>query len=209
MGIGNDKTQITPELYTAIVEVVKQQICNMNTMMPGRVVSYDKSKNTGVVQPTLQIKFVDQEAAEDRPTLSEVPFCWPRMGKAHLRFPVQPNDEGMILFSQRSIDLWQAKGGVVDPLDNRKFDYSDAVFYPGLSSDPNKPSFVADDANAELVNDQMVIEMLPDGKISIRNGTGDLITQLETAFKLLGVEPLLAGAGVYSTVATFLGSLKK
>lgn len=42
--------------------------------------------------------------------------------------------EGLIHFSQRSVDYWIEQGGPVRPLDARMFDATDAFFAPGYRS---------------------------------------------------------------------------
>lgn len=49
-----------------------------------------------------------------------------------LALPVAVGDTGLLIFSDRSLDVWLATGGIVDPGDDRRHALSDAVFVPGL-----------------------------------------------------------------------------
>jgi hypothetical protein len=49
-----------------------------------------------------------------------------------LVLPVSVGDTGLLVFADGSLDVWLARGGVVDPLDDRHHALSDAVFIPGL-----------------------------------------------------------------------------
>lgn len=73
--------------------------------------------------------------AETLPVLSSVPVCWPGAGGMRLILPLKKGDTGYLMFSEASIDAWQAKGGLVDPGDPRRFHLADAWFVPGLKSD--------------------------------------------------------------------------
>lgn len=51
---------------------------------------------------------------------------------ASLVLPVAKGDTGLLIFCDSSLDVWLARGGLVDPLDDRHHSLSDAVFIPGL-----------------------------------------------------------------------------
>lgn len=208
MGIGTDQFQTTPTLYETVRLAVEQRLAEIFTVLPGKIVSYEAAGNVAVVQPTLKVKYRDEAAAKERPVIAGVRVQFPKMGNSWLRLPVNPGDEGLLVFSQRSIERWQALGGVQDPEDPRKFSYSDCFFQPGATSDPETFPPAGAASSAEFVNDRMLLELLPTGKLKMQNDTGEIITQLTLAFETLGKEPLLAGAPIYLAVAQVLGSFK-
>ncbi|NIS15866.1 MAG: hypothetical protein GWN96_06460 [candidate division Zixibacteria bacterium] len=53
-------------------------------------------------------------------------------GKCLLTIAPQAGSYGYYHVSQRALDSWLTKGGIVDPSSSRKFDISDGVFEPGL-----------------------------------------------------------------------------
>lgn len=119
------------ELAILIRLAVAERLRQVNTCLPGRIVSYDAAKQTATVQPLLKSKNPDGEV-ETLPPLVNVPVVFPRAGGAAITFPVAKGDGVMLSFSQRSIDEWRGEGGehVVD--DPRMLDLSDAIATPGL-----------------------------------------------------------------------------
>ena len=106
------------------------------TALPGRVQSFDGSKQSADIEPLIH----DTWEAEDRtnqtgplPVIPSVPVCFPGSGAFRVTFPVSKGDTGLLVFCARSIDRWLSEGGSVDPQDDRTHDLSDAVFIPGLT----------------------------------------------------------------------------
>lgn len=208
MATGNDARQLTPDFYQAMRQIIEQEFLDVFTAMPGQVSSYDDATKLAVVQPTLQVKYRDEAAAKNRPLISNVPVIFPKMGKAHVRFPVNPGDEGLVIWSQRSIDTWLANGGVVDPGDNRKFDYSDAFFLIGATSQTNILETKGAATSAEFVNDKMVIEILPSGKIKIKNDTAELLDLIDQQLTALLGEPFVFNKAALTAIKQALATLK-
>lgn len=205
MPTGNDRRIVTPDFYEAIRQVFEQEMLDFYSAMPGRISSYNSTTHLATIQPSLQVKYRDESDPKNRPLISNVPVIFPKMGKAHLRFPIEAGQEGLILWSQRSIDKWITSGGIVDPEDNRKFDYSDAFFLPGAVSQPNRIVNKGDAANTELANDEMVIELLPSGKIKIKNSEVELLQVLVNLLDELLAAKVLTMLGpqpfIVSTIA--------
>ncbi len=200
--------QISPDMYEAIRSVFVQLLGDLYTNMPGQVIEYDTDTLLATVQPVLQVKYRDETASKDRPPITNVPVQFPRYGASHIRGPVKAGDEGLILWTMRSMDLWLSKGGVVDPLDNRRFDYSDAVFVPGINSQPNRIVPAGDVENLEIVNGDLVIEVADDGKISVRNDQADLLGILDATLTQLAIEPFITGKSVFAAQQVLLATLK-
>jgi len=200
----------TPTLFESVRRVIDFELMDVNTCLPGIIESYDSETQKAVVQPALQRAYDQQDDTVrlvSMPPIPDVPVVQPRSGKAHIHFPLEKGDSVLLVFSQRSLDVWKNKDGVVNPDDRRKFNLSDAYAIPG-GYPFVKPADVATADELEIRNDALKITVLKSGKLKIENGSGELIAQLELAFTTLGKEPMLAGAGIYTTVATFLGSLK-
>jgi len=115
----------------AIRQAVLYQIGNIHTALPAAIVSYDFTKQKAVVQPLLNKAWSDGTVTP-MPKLENVPVIFPRAGGASLNFPVIEGDTCLLVFIERSTDLWRTIGGQVTPDDNRKFDLSDAVAIMGL-----------------------------------------------------------------------------
>lgn len=128
----DDRSPSTAEVVRAIL---KRELSDVHTGIPARVESYDPAKQTVDVQPLVQ-KLVPLEGggrkAVDLPVLPDIPVSFPAGGGMRLLLPLQKGDTGWVMFSEASLDVWRAKGGVVDPADPRRFHLSDGVFVPGL-----------------------------------------------------------------------------
>lgn len=181
MGKEPGKRQTTPTMSEVIKAAIEQRLCDLYTQMPGKIVSYDLNTGLATVSPLLKRKYIADEGSTQLPPITNVPVCFPRMGKSRLRFPVAAGDEGMIQWQMRSIDVWLKTGGNIDPLDPRKFNFSDATFWPGMTSQANPPVLKGDPTSLVIQNDKGFIEMTPDGKFKHTNGVEELYDLLVRA----------------------------
>ena len=175
MGTEQGKRQTTPTMTDVLKKAVEQRICDLYTSMPGEITEYDKDTGLATVKPLLKRKYISEEQSVELPLITNVPVCFPRVGKSRLRFPVSAGDEGEIRWQMRSIDIWLKTGGTVDPQDPRKFSISDATFWPGLTSQANKPDLKGDETSSVWNNDKGFIEITPDGKFKMTNGSEEIM----------------------------------
>jgi hypothetical protein len=99
------------------------------------VTSYDAGKRRASVQPLIRRGYLDEAGkrqTELLPIVNNVPVVFLGSGGARIKFPVRPGDTVLLLFAEASLDLWLAKGGEVDPGDDRRFSLSDGIAIPGL-----------------------------------------------------------------------------
>lgn len=119
------------------------QMAEIYTALPCRVVKVNLSESRMDVQPSLLDKFKD-DTTEELPVILGVPIVYPSSSKSSFTFPIAEGDGVLCVFSQRGLDTFKmGKGGLVEPLDFRKFDIRDAVALPGLfpfSKSVNKQS---------------------------------------------------------------------
>lgn len=116
----------------AIRQAVLYQLSNIHTALPGEIISYDYTTQSASIQPLLN-KVWSYGDPTPMPILENVPVIFPRAGGASLTFPVVSGDTCLLLFIERSVDLWKTSGGQVSPDDPRKFNLSDGVAIMGLS----------------------------------------------------------------------------
>ncbi len=169
------KRQTTPKMTEVLRQAIEQRICDLYTSMPGEIAEYDINTGLCTVKPLLKRKYVAETNSIELPLIANVPVCFPRMGKSRLRLPVTIGDEGEIRWQMRSIDIWLKTGGTVDPVDPRKFNIADATFWPGLTSQANKPVLNGAATSLVLENDKGFIEVTPSGKFKITNGTEEVL----------------------------------
>lgn len=103
---------------------------NVHTCLPGIIKSFDPNTSSATIQPALNKNFVSGEIP--MPILENVPVMFPRGSNFSISYPIAIGDYCLIIFCERSIDLWKGVGGQVTPNDRRKFDLSDAIAIPGL-----------------------------------------------------------------------------
>lgn len=130
-----------PSLEGATAAAIGDAIKQLRTAMPGRVVSFDPSTQTAVVQPLIRMMKADGQGM-DLPPLGDVPVQFPEAGGFAITFPLVPGDEGLLVIADRCIDGWWQSGQPADPMDFRLHDLSDGFFIPGVNSVPNAiPNF--------------------------------------------------------------------
>lgn len=109
-----------------IKNAINSSLNNIHTALPGVIISYDPSSNKATIQPALNKNYVT--GVQSMPVLENVPIIFP----SFIKFPVVQGDYVLLIFCERSLDLWLSVGGQVTPTDPRKFDLSDAIGIPGL-----------------------------------------------------------------------------
>lgn len=153
-------------------EAIDARLLEVNTSMPGLIVSFDPGTGLAVVQPSFKRKFNYEKEAVTLPQITNVPVVFPRGGGASIVFDLQKDDPVLLIFAQRSMDAWISSGGIVDPKDPRKHGISDAVAYPGLY-DKTKPASA----------DKIQIEFKKDGSITQKNEKGNFSLDKDGGFK--------------------------
>lgn len=120
----------TPTLQGVLREAIAAALVDVHTAIPGKVVSYDKLKQTATVQPIIR-----KNATIKFPAIPDVPVMFGGNDDCSISWPVKKGDTGLLVFAEKSMDKWKASGGGdVDPGDGRRFDMSDASFIPALRS---------------------------------------------------------------------------
>lgn len=121
------------ELREVLQLMIESSLSDINTTLPGEIISYDAGRNRAIVRPSLPKALAsDDELAA--PRIVEVPVVWPAAmnGRASFTMPLQAGDGVMLSIQQRSIEGW-LNGNRDKPDDPRQFDLSDCVAIPGLS----------------------------------------------------------------------------
>lgn len=122
------------ELTELLVNSFQHQIHNVYTSIPCVIINIKNIEEQRVdVQPAINIITPEGEYKPHPPILS-VPVMFPSTSTSALTLEINTGDEVLCTFSQRCIDLFKNNGGIVNPLDLRKFDKRDAVAIVGLSS---------------------------------------------------------------------------
>lgn len=130
-------------------ELVRDSI---HVMLPGKIISYDATKQSAVVQPLLKYRHLAEDGqtivAEDLPQIHNCPVVFMGPARGRMTWPVAAGDICEIRFSSASLARWvaMAPGPTVDPGDDRRHDLADAVCCVGLHSPASPPTDAPIDA---------------------------------------------------------------
>ena len=108
------------DIVDALRKMVDSRLYEVNTSLPGTIVSYSNGRAS--VQPTPKKRFPDGDVLSF-PILQNVRVCWPSFagGTAGVKGPIRAGDKCLIVIAQQAVD------GTDDP---RRFDMSDAYVIP-------------------------------------------------------------------------------
>lgn len=125
----------TPPLSEVLDRLRSNAVAEVRVSVPAKVVRYDASKRQCDAQPLVKEAYTDEDGDRqvmDLPVCVNCPVQFPSGGGLSITYPLTVGDTGMLVFSDVSLDLWLAKGGTVDPVDDHRHSLSDAVFIPGV-----------------------------------------------------------------------------
>lgn len=137
------------------------------TALPGIVQSFDATKRTVSVQPTINGRVRQKDGSFQSitmPVLLDCPVLFQGGGGVTATFPIKKGDECLVHFSARCIDGWFAKGGVQDAPEFRMHNLSDGFALVGVRSLPRKIN--VDTTNACLISDDAAtfVKLDPNGQ---------------------------------------------
>lgn len=125
------------QLFKLIDESVEDRLEQVYTTLPGYVTSFNPKTGMAQVQPGIKRKWKDEIITPA--IIVEVPVCIFGSQDFYVEYEIKEGTEGLLHFSQRSIDAWSQTGGVAEKLSDRVFDETDAFFAPGYHSLKNAP----------------------------------------------------------------------
>lgn len=145
----------TPDLGQVLRDALDTRLASMYVMRPGRIEKFDASTGLASVKPLLkEMRELDSGEVEvvSVPVVPSVPvFCFGG-GDYMDTAPVAVGDTCLLLYSDRSLDIWKEQGGEVDPVDPRRHDQTDAVALVGLRAKAQK--LAEWDANRRVIGKQ-------------------------------------------------------
>lgn len=163
------------DLTKVVQGIVDDATAELRVCMPGRIVEYDADTHLASVQPLLKRKFYGASESVLLPIVNNVPVVHPRTASAMVRLPVAPDDIVMMVFADRSIERWlDGDGTEVEPQDIRQHHISDA--YCILGGYPSEAPITANNPDA------LEIFVVPGTKLTIGNGTDELVELAHGAF---------------------------
>lgn len=161
--------------------VFHEMMKDVATSIPGHVLAFDPATQLAQIQVGIVRKDVNGKSFTPSP-LIEVPVYFAGGGWV-LESQIDPGNEGIILFSQRCIDGWNDTGGVADNPIMRFHDRSDAMFLPGIRSQPNViTDFSNNGVRLRNKDGSHYIWLKNTGEITVSNGAGDFTISAGGAF---------------------------
>lgn len=149
------------ELIQAATSARQAQIM---TALPIKFEEYDAKKQTAKVKPLVKSTVMKPDGKTEKkeyPSLADTPVYFPSGGREDqgsgqsgggaasasqsgqgskkgymMTYPIKKGDEGIAIFSCRTIDGWHDKGDVQDQGTARMHDLADAMIMPGIKSRP-------------------------------------------------------------------------
>lgn len=130
----SDEPALNNPLTAMMVQGFDNLMRSLMFCLPGEVVSFSPETQLATVRCGIQ-RVINGEG-RTIPLIQNVPVHFP--GDSHyLWHSIESGCEGLIHFSQRSVEEWIQGGGPVKPSDTRMLALSDAFFVPGCRSKPN------------------------------------------------------------------------
>lgn len=157
-------------------EMLRRMSDNLNgqlrVALPGIIQSFDATAQTVTVNCAIRERIAGPDKSIQNiqiPTLLDVPIVLPRAGGFVITFPIKAGDECLVVFSDLCIDAWFSNGGIQNPIEYRRHDFSDAFAILGTWSQPRKVSSYST-SNLEIKAEDVdaSIKITPAGDINIR-----------------------------------------
>jgi hypothetical protein len=197
MGLANEIKRIARRVVESFLAE------KVHTHLPAQVVSYDATTNTCSIQPCI-MRMRSEDPGNlttiELPQVDDVPVKQFGSGKLLLSVAPQADSYGVFHVSERDIEVWLTKGGVVNPGSSRKFNLSDGWFDPGaypLKADGDNglisPAintdriemrtrlgtsyiYVKDDGKIELTTlGDATVTLDTDGTMTVKNSSGSMV----------------------------------
>jgi len=206
-----ERVEKSYKLAEVIQEAIQADRMLFYCCMPGRILKYNASEQKATVEIMLKKKYtLNDENGTDRPPIKDVPVHYfsGNDGNKYIHVPVKENDLGMLLFCDRSLDVYLSGDGskTVLPGDVRNHDISDAFFIPGVQ--PFAKALQGVNADDVILKNESTVITIKDGTLSVDNGTNELIAVLEELANWLKNDAqVLTQAGPQPFTVAALGTL--
>ncbi len=167
--------------------ILRLHSMNEESMVPAKVISYDRVKNVATVQPQImQVDMNDETFLRD--PIHGIPVFSFGGGGFHINFPLKAGDLGWILAADRDISQFLQGMSAARPNTNRQKKFSDSWFVPDVfrqytvnGADTNAMVIQSTDGSTRIAISNGKIEITAPGSVKIDTPTttitGDVIIQ--------------------------------
>jgi len=158
-----------------IRRAVRDGALALKVCIPASVTKINGDQNVDV-QPLFKSRLITGEV-KIIPPVQQVPVSMMMGNDFSVRLPVAVGDTGYLIIADRNMDAWLAgSGGIVDPLDSRSHNLTDAIFVPGLV--PMGKQTKIGGTDLVITNGKLVAKFQKAGTFVVTNGANELLDLL-------------------------------
>jgi len=201
-----DTNETTPSMVDILRNAVKSYLLDLHTALPGIVVSYDREKQLAIVEPSLK-RTLNTGEIQNLPKIYNVPVQFPHAGDTFIHFDLKEGDNVLLIFSERSIDKWSARGGKVAPSERRMHSINDCFAIPSVKSVPDAFTPKGSEGSIEITNKETFLEITSGGKFVLNNGENELVSVLVDLLDKMITGKNLTGVGPLEKDPTYIADL--
>lgn len=117
-------------MANGLTNIIANAFMKSENMLPAKVVSYDRTANTAIVQPL--IKIVTTANSYSRGQIGPIPVFAFGAGNYVINFPIKVGDLGWIQANDRDISAFEQTLAESLPPTYRTHSFNDAVFFPDV-----------------------------------------------------------------------------
>ena len=117
----------------ALRAVIQAEVGEINTVIDGEIVSYDRATQRATVRPKLEQTIGGKTIKA--PDLENIKIAMPGGGPFGAHYDMAAGDPVILQVRQRNTDTSQTDGGNAEGGNTRSYDLSDAIAYPGGGED--------------------------------------------------------------------------
>ncbi len=195
-----------PTDHELLLTAIRGQVAQVNTCLPGKIVSYDQATQTASVALAVMFRrrdpTTDAIVAYEPPIITGAPVAFPSAGAFSITWPLAAGDACLVHFASRSLDEWASVvADVHEPQDLRRFDLSDAIVEPALRS-PASPIPAAGYASGAMVLRATEVRLgssAASGYVALASAVATELQALWTAIQAHVHPGVTVGAGVTGT----------
>ncbi len=112
-------------------EVFKKLMQGIDDMLPAKIVTYDRKRNTATVKAQIMVLTTENQLVT-RPLHASVPVLALGGGHFVMNFPLKPGDTGWIKANDRDISLYLQSDTETGPNTQRLHSFADGLFIPDV-----------------------------------------------------------------------------